>query len=170
MSTVDDEIRDDDGTQTVDLARYRAKRMRHRLVLVVERLLRAIDQRDPERVWMLLDDPEAYRCIPSNVREEALMMAQLPHGSLRAPVRLYRYQYLLGRLGDEPLDEPFDLSFDQSHLVIDPSQVAIDFAPIPTPVTEQQPVGGRELPFREKRSPDEGPPRPGRDRRRTGAQ
>ena len=76
MSTADDDIRDDGGTQTVDLARYRAKRMRHRLALVVERLLRAIDQRDVERVWVLLDDPEAYRCIPSNVREEALTMAR----------------------------------------------------------------------------------------------
>ena len=163
MSTADDDIRDDDGTQTVDLARYRAKRMRHRLALVVERLLQAIDQRDAERVWMLLDDPEAYRCIPSNVREEALTMAQLPHTSLRAPVRLYRYQYLLRRLGDDPLEEPFDLS-------LDPSQLAIDFTPtpIPTPVTGGS-AEGRELPFRDRRSPDGGPPRRGRDRRRTGA-
>jgi hypothetical protein len=160
MSTADDDIRDDGGTQTVDLARYRAKRMRHRLALIVERLLRAIDQRDVERVWRLLDDPEAYRCIPANVREEALMMAQLPHTSLRAPMRLYRYQHLLHRLGDDSLDEPFDLSLDQS-------QLAIDFTPAPTPATER-PVGGRELPFRERRSPDGGPRR-GRDRRRTGA-
>ena len=165
MSTADDDIRDDDGTQTVDLARYRAKRMRHRLALIVERLLRAIDQRDPERVWALLDDPEAYRYIPSNVREEALTMAQLPHTSLRAPVRLYRYQYLLGRLGDDSLDESFDLSIDQS-------QLAIDFTPAPTPeptpVTERGAVG-RELPFRERRSPEGGPRPRGRNRRRTGA-
>jgi hypothetical protein len=161
MSTADDVTRDDGGTQTVDLARYRAKRMRHRLALLVERLLRAIDQRDAERVWVLLDDPEAYRCIPANVREEALMMAQLPRTSLRAPVRLYRYLYLLRRLGDDPLDEPFDLSIDQS-------QLAIDFTPAATPETER-PAGGRELPFRERRSPDGGPPRRGRDRRRTGA-
>jgi hypothetical protein len=161
MSTADDDIRDAGGTQTVDLARYRAKRMRHRLALVVERLLRAIEQRDAERVWALLDDPEAYRCIPSNVREEALMMAQLPRTSLRAPVRLYRYQYLLRRLSDDPLDEPFDLSFDES-------QLAIDFTPLPTPVAKR-PAGGRELPFRDRRSPDGGPPRRGRDRRRTGS-
>jgi hypothetical protein len=161
MSTADDDIRDDGGTQTVDLARYRAKRMRHRLSLVVERLLRAIDQRDVERVWTLLDDPEAYRCIPSNVREEALTMAQLPYTSLRAPVRLYRYQYLLRRLGDDPLDDPFDLSFDQA-------QLGIDFTRSPTRVTERL-AGGRELPFRERRSPDGGPRRRGRDRHRTGA-
>ena len=144
----------------MDLARYRAKRMRHRLALVVERLLRAIDQRDVERVWTLLDDPEAYRCFPSDVREEALMMAQLPYASLRAPVRLYRYQYLLRRLGDDPLET--------RSTVVRPSQLAIDFTPTPTPVTGR-PAEGRELPFRERRSPDGGPHRPGRDRRRTGA-
>ena len=158
MSTAGDDIRDDDGTQMVDLARYRAKRMRHRLALIVDRLLRAIVQRDPERVWALLDDPEAYRCIPSTVREEALMMAQLPHGSLRAPLRLFRYQYLLDQLDDDPLDTPFELS-----------QLALDFTPAPIPVSER-PVEARDLPFREGRSPDSGPRRPGRDRRRTGAQ
>jgi hypothetical protein len=155
MSTADDHTRDDDGTQTVDLAHYRAKRMRHRLMLVVERLLRAVEQRDVGRVWALLDDPEAYRCIPSNVREEALMMAQLPPTSLRAPVRLYRYQYLLRRLGDEPLDQP-----------IDQSQLALELAPAATPATER-PIGVRELPFRERRSPTGGLRRRGRDRRRT---
>jgi hypothetical protein len=155
MSTADDDIRDDGGTQTVDLARYRAKRMRHRLLLVAERLLRAIEQRDAERVWALLDDPEAYRCIPANVREEALMMAQLPRTSLRAPVRLYRFHYLLGRLGDEPLEHTFD-----------ESQLALEFTP--TPETERT-GGGRELPFRERRSPGDGPRRPGRDRRHSGS-
>jgi hypothetical protein len=155
MSTVDDGTRDDGGTQTVDLAHYRAKRMRHRLLLVVDRLLRAIEQRDAERVWRLLDDPEAYRCIPSNVREEALTMAQAPRTSLRAPVRLYRFQYLLRRLGDEPLEESFD-----------ESQLALDLTP--APLTERT-GGGRELPFRERRAPEGGPRRRGRDRRRTGA-
>src|SRR5215211_6985277 len=155
MSTADDHARDDGGTQTVDLAHYRAKRMRHRLLLVVERLLRAIEQRDAERVWTLLDDPEAYRCIPSNVREEALMMAQLPRTSLRAPVRLYRFQYLLRRLGDEPLDQP-----------LNQSQLALELTPMP--VTRRQ-SKGRELAFRERRSPTGGPRRRGRDRRRTGS-
>ena len=152
MSTADDHIRDQGETQTVDLARYRAKRMRQRLLLVVDRLLRAIQQRDAERVWQLLDDPEAYRCIPANVREEALAMAQLPERSLRAPVRLYRFQYLLRRLGDEPL-EP---SADQA-------QLALDLSPAPMPV---QRATVRELPFRDRRSPNGGPPRCGHDRRR----
>ena len=155
MSTVDDGTRDDGGTQTVDLAHYRAKRMRHRLLLVVDRLLEAIEQRDAERAWLLLDDPEAYRCIPSNVREEALTMAQASRTSLRAPVRLYRFQYLLRRLGDEPVEESFD-----------ESQLALELTP--APITERLP-GARELPFRERRSPDGGPRRRGRDRRRTGS-
>ena len=156
MSTADDQARDDGGTQTVDLAHHRAKRMRQRLLLVVDHLLHAIEQRDAERVWMLLDDPEAYRCIPSNVREEALTMAQLPGTSLRAPVRLYRYQYLLRRLGDDPLEPAFDQS-----------QLALELTPAATPATERPTGGGRELLFLERRSPAGGPRRRGRDRRRT---
>lgn len=156
MSTADDHTREQGAAQTVDLARYRAKRMRQRLLLVVERLLRAIEQRDLERVWTLLDDPEAYRCVPANVREEALMMAQLPRGSLRAPVRLYRYQYLLRRLADDPLEE-----------AIDPAQLALDFT-APPPDT-MRPTSVRELAFRDRRSPHGGPPRRGGDRRRTGS-
>ena len=155
MSTADDHTRDQGGTQTVDLARYRAKRMRQRLLLVVDRLLRAIEQRDAERVWALLDDPEAYRCIPANVREEALMMAQLPLASMRAPVRLYRYAYLLRRMGDEPL-APAE----------EQSQLALDFVPAPVP---DKPIAVRELPFRDRRSPHGGPRRHGRDRRRSGS-
>jgi hypothetical protein len=155
MSTADDHTREQGATQTVDLARYRAKRMRQRLLLVVDRLLRAIEQRDAERVWALLDDPEAYRCVPSNVREEALMMAQLPRASLRAPVKLYRYQYLLRRLADDPLEES-----------IDQAQLALDFAP---PPATERPTSVRELAFRDRRSPQGGRPRRCRDRRRTGS-
>ena len=155
MSTADDHTREQGATQTVDLARYRAKRMRQRLLLVVDRLLRAIEQRDAERVWALLDDPEAYRCVPSNVREEALMMAQLPRASLRAPVKLYRYQYLLRRLADDPLEES-----------IDQAQLALDFTP---PPATERPMSVRELAFRDRRSPQGGRPRRGRDRRRTGS-
>jgi hypothetical protein len=155
MSTADDHTREQGATQTVDLARYRAKRMRQRLLLVVDRLLRAIEQRDAERVWALLDDPEAYRCVPSNVREEALMMAQLPRASLRAPVKLYRYQYLLRRLADDPLEES-----------IDQAQLALDFTP---PPATERPTSVRELAFRDRRSPQGGRPRRGRDRRRTGS-
>jgi hypothetical protein len=159
MSTADDHSREPDGARMVDLVHYRAKRMRHRLLLVVERLLSAIEQRDAERVWVLLDDPEAYRCIPPKVREEAIMMAQQPRTSLRAPVRLYRYQYLLRRLGDEPLEQPFEQPLDRA-------QLALDFRPTPA---RARPIAVRDLPFRERRSPRGGPRRHGRDRRHTGS-
>src|SRR5919112_5800320 len=110
-------------TPTLDLTRFRARRVRERLLAVAERLLRAIDQRNAERVWAILDDPEAYRYIPANVREEAIMLSQLPSASLRAPVRLYRYQYLLQRLDDE--------SFVG---VEEDPQLALDLAPATVPV------------------------------------
>ena len=157
MLGIDDGTCADGGTPTLDLTRYRARRMRERLLLMVERLLRAIDQRNVERVWAILDDPEAYRYIPANVREEALMLSQLPRASLRAPVRLYRYQYLLQRLDDEALAS-----------VQEEAQLALDLAPASVPA-RVQPTAVRELPFRERRSHDSGPRRGGRDRRRAGS-
>jgi hypothetical protein len=147
---------------TVDLARYRARRMRERLSRILDGVLAAIERRDVERVVSLLDDPEAYRCVPARVREEAIVVSQLPEGSLRAPIRLYRYQYLLHRLSDEPLESP-----------LDPAQLALEMAPTPPPQSLRAKSGVRELPFTdpdgERRSPDGGPRRGGRDRRRTGA-
>jgi hypothetical protein len=147
---------------TVDLARYRARRMRERLSRILDGVLAAIERRDVERVVALLDDPEAYRCVPARVREEAIVVSQLPEGSLRAPIRLYRYQYLLHRLSDEPLESP-----------LDPAQLALVMAPTPPPQSLRAKSGVRELSFTdpdgERRSPDDGPPRGGRDRRRTGA-
>ena len=147
---------------TVDLARYRARRMRERLSRILDGVLAAIERRDVERVVALLDDPEAYRCVPARVREEAIVVSQLPEGSLRAPIRLYRYQYLLHRLSDEPLESP-----------LDPAQLALEMAPTPPPQSLRTTSGVRELSFTdpdgERRSPDGGPRRGGRDRRRTGA-
>jgi hypothetical protein len=147
---------------TVDLARYRARRMRERLSHILDGVVAAIERRDVERVVALLDDPEAYRCVPARVREEAIVVSQLPEGALRAPIRLYRYQYLLHRLSDEPLESP-----------LDPAQLAFELAPTPPPQSLRVKSGVRELsftdPVRERRSPDGGPRRGGRDRRRTGA-
>jgi hypothetical protein len=133
---------------TVDLARYRALRMRERLLRIVNGMLAAIERRDVDRLVALLDDPEAYRCIPARVREEAIAVAQQPEGSLRAPIRLYRYQYLLFRLSDEPLESP-----------LDPSQFALMFASSPTYCAPRdKPTPVRELafadrPVRERRMP-----------------
>ena len=157
MSTADDHTRAEGGTQTVDLAQYRAKRMRQRLLLVVERLMRAIEQRNAERVWAILDDPEAYRYIPANVREEAIRLSQLPSASLRAPVRLFRYQYLLQRMSEE-----------LSELADEQTQLALDLVP-PSVAEPTRTRAVRELPFGERRSPQSGPRPGGRDRRRAGS-
>jgi len=146
---------------TLDLARYRAQRMRARLLRIVHGVLAAIELRDLDRVVALLDDPEAYRCIPARVREEAIVVAQLPEGSLRAPIRLYRYQYLLYRLSDEPLESP-----------LDPTQFALMFASAPPPRSLREKAGVRELsftnrPVRERRASGVGTRRPRRGRRRT---
>lgn len=158
MFGVEGDTRAESGTPTLDLTRYRARRMRERLLLTVERLLRAIDQRNADRVWAILDDPEAYRYIPANVREEALMLSQQPRSSLRAPVRLYRFQYLLQRLDDEAFAE-----------VQEEAQLALDLTPVASVPVRVETSAVRELPFRERRSPDSGPRRGGRDRRRAGS-
>jgi hypothetical protein len=122
--------------------------MRERLFRIVDGVLVAIERRDVERVVTLLDDPEAYRCIPARVREEAILVAQLPDGSLRAPIRLYRYQYLLSRLSDEPLESP-----------LDPAQFALMFGSAPPPRSLREKHEGRELSFTD---------RPLRERRTSG--
>jgi hypothetical protein len=125
---------------TVDLARYRALRMRERLLRIVNGMLAAIERRDLDRLQTLLDDPEAYRCIPARVREEAIAVAQQPESSLRAPIRLYRYQYLLFRLSDEPLEAP-----------LDPSQFALMFAAGPAyRPSREKPTPVRELAFADR--------------------
>jgi hypothetical protein len=146
---------------TVDFARYRARRMRGRLLCILNGVLAAIERRDLDRVMSLLDDPEAYRCVPARVREEAIIISQLPESSLRAPIRLYRYQYLLHRLSDEPLESS-----------LDPAQFAFEFTPTPPPQSLRAKSGVRELsftdrPVRERRARDGGPRRGGRDRRHT---
>jgi hypothetical protein len=135
-------------TTLVDLARYRAQRMRARLLRALGDVLGAIERRDVARVVALLDEPEAYRCIPARVREEAILIAQLPEGSLRAPIRLYRFQYLLYRLSDEPLESP-----------LDPGQFALEFAPASPPRSLRAKSGVRELTFTD---------RPARERRAWG--
>jgi hypothetical protein len=135
--------RAEDGSEasdatTFDLSRYRARRIREQLIALLDRLHIAIEQRDVDRVEAVLAAAEVFRCVPAGVREEAIVMSQLPASSLRAPMRLYRYQYLLRRLGDEPLES-----------ALDPAQLALDFGPASAPAS---PTGGRELLFRDLRS------------------
>jgi hypothetical protein len=144
------------GTTTLDFSRFRARRVRERLLGLLETLAVAIDRRDIAAVWRVLDTGEACRCFPPGLREEALMLAQLPIGSFRAPMRLYRYQHLLTRLGDEPLE-----------VACDPAQLVIDLAsPTAAPA---RPVPVRELSFPGGPLPDGTPGDGGTPRRRSGS-
>jgi hypothetical protein len=69
---------------------------------LVEELLAAIQERDQQAVWDLLDEAATLRCIPREVREEALVMVRLPKASVRAPMKLYLYHEQLRRLDEEP--------------------------------------------------------------------
>lgn len=107
----------------LDLSRFRARRIRERLLSLIDLLLVAIAHRDVQAVWDILDETDALRCFPAVVREEALRIVHLPLASERPPLHLYRYQYTLAQLGDEPVEQGAD-----------PDQIAI---PLPaTPVRE----------------------------------
>jgi hypothetical protein len=135
------------GATTVDFTRYRARRIRERLLALLETLAGAIERRDLAAVWRVLDAGDACRCFPPGLREEALWLARLPVGSHQAPMRLYRYQHLLTQLGDEPLE-----------VACDPTRLDVDAAP----ATRASAV--RELWFPGEPLPD-GPERGGSHRR-----
>jgi len=163
MSSVEDDGAIADGAAMIDFSRYRARRVREQLIALLDQLHVAIERRDVYRVQAVLDTAEKYRCLPAGVREEAIEMAQLPPTSLRAPMRLYRYQHLLWRLADEPMDT-----------ALDPAQLAMDFTPLAGPSPVGSPAStttslGRELAFRDRRSPNDGPRPGGGDRRRSGS-
>lgn len=94
----------------IDLRRYRAARMRHRLLALLHTLRAALDQRDLQGVWDVLDETDAGRCFPPGVRDEAVEIATLPHTSHRVPIRLLHYEHTLIMLGDEPMEPPCDPS------------------------------------------------------------
>jgi hypothetical protein len=143
------------SARTYDFSRYRARRVRERLLVLLDALTNAIERRDLRAVWAVLDESDASRCFPPALRDEALTIAQLPPTALRAPLRLYRYRYLLTQLGDEPLE-----------LATDPAQLTID-AGLAAPPSGSPPV--RVLQFPGTRSPDHDPHRGGSDRRRSGS-
>jgi hypothetical protein len=139
-------------TTTVDFSRYRARRIRRRLLALLDALVAAVERRDLQAVWDVLDEGDACRCFPSAVREEALGIAGLPRTAFRPPTRLYRYYHMLTQLGDEPLEHE-----------IDPDQL-----PIPLPEDEQGREPARDVAFPDRRPPGGGP-RSGPDRRRSGS-
>jgi hypothetical protein len=146
------------GATTYDFSRYRARRIRERLLGLLDALFVAIGRRDLGAVWVVLDESDACRCFPPAVREEALAIAQLPPTAFRAPVRLYRYHYLLTQLGDEPVE----VSMEPAQLALDLTGATARSAPDTPPV--------RELEFPDRRPPDEDPHHGGSDRRRSGSQ
>ncbi len=91
------------GLPPLDLERFRARRVRAKIRELAGALLIAIQRRDPQGLWDVLDEPGAMRWLPRGVREEALAMVRLPSSSHRAPIRLYRFLEQLMRLEDEPL-------------------------------------------------------------------
>jgi hypothetical protein len=141
------------GAPTLDFSRYRARRIRWQLLGLLEALRDAIERRDLGAVWAAIDEADSCRSFPLAVREEALTIAQMSPTVHRAPLRLFRYHYLLSQLGDEPLE-----------VALTPSQLALDVAPAPSGAT---PV--RELPFPGPHTPDHDPHRGGSDRRRSGS-
>jgi len=143
------------GARTYDLSRYRARRIRARLLALLDVLALEIERRDLRAAWAVLEDSDACRCFPPAVREEALTIAQLPPTAFRAPLRLYRYRYVLAQLGDEPLE-----------VAMVPAELPLD-AGLSGPASESPPV--RVLQFPGTRSPDHDPHRGGSDRRRSGS-
>ncbi len=110
----------DDGTRerdasSVDFAQYRARRLRLRVLDLLDALIVAMERRDPQAVWDVLDEEEAVRWLPDAVRQEALVIARLPAASLRAPMRTYRFYHQIQQLADEILplsDEAQQLQLD----------------------------------------------------------
>lgn len=119
----DDDGRSSNGTPAVDFAQYRARRMRARLLELLDDLLVAVERRDPKGVIAVLDDEGARRWFPSGLREEALLIARLPPGALRAPMRVYRFYHQLRQLGEEVFE-----------LTRDPRQLSFDLLPTGTPL------------------------------------
>lgn len=142
---------DDDGDRggtsedvpAVDFAQYRARRHRLRLLDLLDALIIAMERRDAQAVWDVLDDEDVVRAFPAGVRQEALMMSRLPRGSLRAPIRAYEFYHQLQQLADEPmpqLADPRQLSLDLASSAVD--RRPIPFAPRPTAPTDDPRRGG----------------------------
>jgi hypothetical protein len=153
MVTNDDGDRGDASgdAPTVDFAQYRARRHRLRLLDLLDSLIIAMERRDEQAVWDLLDEEDVVRSFPSGVRQEALLMSRLPRGSVRAPIRAYEFYHQLQQLADEPMQ------------LADPRQLSLDFA---APGMER---GFISFPARPTAPPDDPRHGGGTDRRRSGS-
>jgi hypothetical protein len=136
----------------VDIARYRARRLRMRLLELLDALIVAMERRELQAVWDLLDEDEAVRWFPNGLRQEALTIARLPKSSLRAPIRTYQFYHQLQQLDNEPLE-----------LTGDPRQLTLDLGVSPS--------SGAVLAFPDRpAAPPDDPRRGGgTDRRRSGS-
>jgi hypothetical protein len=122
MSTNDsggDDAHSPSDSPTVDFAQYRARRLRLRLLDLLEALIVAMERRDLQTVWDVLDEEDAIRWFPAGVRQEALVIAKSPTASLRAPIRTYQFFHQLQQLAGEPLERTDD-----------PSQLVLDLSPL----------------------------------------
>jgi hypothetical protein len=131
----------DDGlpspeSPAVDFAQYRARRLRMRLLELLDTLIVAIERRDLQAVWAVLDDEDAVRWFTAGLREEALTIARLPAASLRAPLRIYRYHHELLQLGDEPLERTGDTP--QLALDLDSADTGRPVLPFPDPTAPRK--------------------------------
>jgi hypothetical protein len=152
MATIDsgDDGRPTPPSPSVDFVQYRARRLRLRLLDLLDTLVVAIERRDLQAVWDVLDEEDAVRWFASGLREEALTIARLPATSLRAPQRIYRFYHQILQLGDEPLERTGDSS-----------QLALDLEPADS--------SRSMLPFPDPSAPTDDPRRGGGDRRRSGS-
>jgi hypothetical protein len=140
-----------DPEPAVDFAQYRARRHRLRLLDLLDALIIAMERRDVQAVWDLLDEEDAVRSFPTGIRQEALMMVRLPHGSLRAPIRAYEFHHQLQQLADEPMPQAGD-----------PHQLSLELA---TPAGDSS-----SIPFPDRATaPPDDPRRGGGDQRRSGS-
>lgn len=146
-----DDGRESTDAPAVDFAQYRARRRRARLLELLDTLVVAMERRDLQAVRGVLSEEEAVSWFPGGLCEEALVIASLPAGSLRAPLRAYRYYHQLQQLGDEPLE-----------LADDPRQLTLDLtAPASSPAIL--------FPARITAPPDDPRRGGGADRRRSGS-
>ena len=136
MATSDSDGLSSPDSRAVDFAQYRARRARMRLLELLDTLIVAIERRDLQAVWDVLDEEDAVRWFPAGLREEALTIVRLPATSLRAPLRIYRFCHELLQLADEPLERTGDAR--QLALELDAADPGRPVLPFPDPTAPRK--------------------------------